>query len=83
MMRTPSHKDPDKKPVTVFLRTQEYEALAAICAERGQTRADFLRAAIQVADKVPIIHTRPLSGACLELHKAKVRREKRAKGRKA
>ena len=83
MMRIPSHKDPKKRPVSVFLRVEEFEALAALCEARGQTRADFLRAAIQVADRIPIIHTRPLSGACLELHKAKVRRDQRAQGGKA
>jgi hypothetical protein len=82
MMRIPSHKDPEKRAVTVYLRVEEFEALAALCEARGQTRSDFLRAAIEVADRVPIINTRPLSGACLELHKAKVRREKRAKGTK-
>lgn len=64
--------------VTISLRQSERERLNAICAERGQGKSDFVRAAIGVAAKVPDTRTpRPLTGACLELHKAKVRRDRR------
>ena len=77
----PKKRKPSRKPVLVMLDPEDYDRLAELCRKRGQNRADFLRAAIQVADKVPVINTRPLSGACLERHKAKVRREKAAKRR--
>lgn len=67
-----------KKSVTVFLDAEEFDLLARLCEERGQTRADFLRAAMHAADRIPATRTEwPLAGAVLEKHKAKVRRERR------
>lgn len=64
--------------LTVSLRQSERDRLTEICAERGQTKSDFVRAAIGVAASVPATKTpRPLVGACLENHRAKVRRDAR------
>lgn len=71
-----------KRPVTVFLDRSDFEKLREICERRGQSRADFLRAAISVAKSVPATKTRPLSGACLERHLARLRREKAPLGAK-
>ena len=71
-----------RKAVTVFLSLKDYDQLTAICKERGQSRADFLRAAMQVAEKVPNLNTRPLAGICLEKHKARLRRERAAERRR-
>ena len=69
--------------LSVSLRRSELDRLTEICAARGQTKTDFVRAAIGVAAKVPNTKTpRPLTGACLELHKAKVRRDARRAKRK-
>lgn len=77
----PRSPKPEKLPVTVFLSREDYDRLAAICKERGQSRADYLRSAIKVPDAIPVLQTRPLTGACLDKHLARVAREKR--GRKS
>ena len=77
----PKKRKPSRKPVLVMLAPEDYDRLAELCRERGQNRADFLRAAIGAADKIPVINTRPLSGACLERHKARLRRERAAQRR--
>ena len=71
------------RAVLVYLSDEDADRLAAVCKERGQSRADFLRAAIRVADKVPADKTPRLFGACLERHRARVRREKRRAARTA
>lgn len=63
-------------PVTVMLSEEDFSRLTQICKVRGQSRADFLRGAIGVHEQVPVIKTRPLSGACLERHLARLEREK-------
>ncbi len=87
-MTTPIHKDKNKRPVTVFLSLEDYDKLARVCADNGVSRADFLRSALAVHQRIPMINTRPLSGACLQLHEARLAREMRAarkrdKGRKS
>lgn len=72
----------DSFPVMVKLSREDFDKLTEICKERGQSRADFLRGAIEVHKKIPVIKTRPLSGACLDRHLARVEREKREKRRK-
>ena len=71
-----------RKAVTVFLSLKDFDRLTAICKGRRQSRADFLRGAMEVADKVPNINTRPLAGACLEKHKARLKRERAARRRR-
>jgi hypothetical protein len=78
---TKARNESRRKGVTVFLSMDDYDRLAAICKSRGQSRADFLRAAMQVADKVPSLKTRPLVGACLEKHKTRLRRVQAAQRR--
>ena len=87
-MTTPIHKDKKKRPVTVFLSLEDYDKLAQVCTANGISRADFLRSALAVHPRIPMINTRPLSGACLQRHKARLAREMRAarnrdKGRKS
>lgn len=62
--------------VSMLLSAEDHARLSAICEARGQSKADFLRAALEVHESVPNINTRPLSGACLEKHRAKQRRDK-------
>ena len=76
---------PGKRVVTVYLSEQDFARLDSICKAREQSKADFLRGAMQVHRKIPVLNTpRPLVGACLDNHKARLRREKRAarKGKK-
>jgi hypothetical protein len=67
----------EKKTVTVFLSKREYDDLAAVIQGRAQSRADFLRDAIAAHECIPQVHRRKLTGVCLNLHKARLRREKR------
>lgn len=78
-----SHRNPNKRPVTVFLDKKAFDKLTRLCADRGISRADFLRGAVEVADRVPSMKTRPLTGICLERHKKRLRREKAAARRAA
>lgn len=66
-------------PVMVYLTREDFETLSAVCEERGQSRADFLRSALKVHERIPAEKTRPLTGACLERHLARLEREKREK----
>lgn len=81
-MSNPTHKNPRKRPVTIFLDLADFEKLTATCLERGISRADFLRCALAAAEKIPTRKTRPLSGACKAKHEARIRRETRARGKK-
>lgn len=72
-----------KRPVTVFLNDEHFDRLTEICKSRRQSRADFLRGAIKVDKKVPVLRTRPLAGACLERHLKRLQREKRERQKKA
>lgn len=74
--------DPERRSVRIELSGEDFRKLDAICRERGQSKSDFLRGAMQVADQVPNINTRPLVGACLKLHQQKVAREKREQRKK-
>ena len=68
-----------KRVVTVYLSEPDFARLDAICKTRDQSKADFLRGALKVHPKIPVIHTpRPLVGVCLVNHQARLRREKRA-----
>ncbi len=69
----------NRYPVMVYLSREDFEKLSRVCEERGQTRADFLRSALDVPEKIPAKKTRPLSGACLDRHLARLEREKREK----
>ena len=74
-MKRPADK---KRSITVFLSEIDFERLDTICKDRSQSRADFLRAAMQIHEQVPMLNTRPLVGACLAKHLKKVEREKKA-----
>jgi hypothetical protein len=64
-------RDPAKRPVMVHLDPEDFDRLTELCERNGVTRADFLRSAIEVADTIPLLQTRPLTGVCLERHVAK------------
>ena len=68
--------------ISMLLRREEFDRLAGLCKERGQSRTDYLRASLLVPEAVPNINTAPLRGACLDKHLARLQREKRRAGRK-
>lgn len=68
-------------PVMVFLSAKDFNLLAKVCRERGYSRADFLRNALKVWQKVPSVKTRPLTGIALERHEARLKREQRERKR--
>ena len=72
---------PKRHVVLVMLSTADFDWSNSIRRGRRQKRADFLRGALQVADREPNINTRPLVGACLGKHRARLGREKRAGAR--
>jgi len=67
-----------KFAVLVHLKREEYDRLEEICKERGISRADFLRGAIQSAEKIETPKTRPVTGIAKKRQQARLRREKRA-----
>ena len=79
-MRTKSA--PSRTGICILLKPEEHQRLTTICKDRGQSKADFLRAAIEVHELVPVVKTRPLVGACLDKHLARLEREKRDRRRK-
>ncbi len=74
--------------VTVHLDERDFRRLNELCDERGQSKTDYIRAAIRVPEHVPIMSTRPnvknkrLRGAPMRSHQAKLRREKRKAARR-
>jgi hypothetical protein len=75
-------KRPERALISISMLQSELERFDAICAERGQSRVDFIRSAIEGHKGLPIIHTKkPLSGASLTMHLIKLRREERAAAR--
>lgn len=77
MMAKKTTAVPARRTVTISLTISDHERLDALCKARAQSKADFLRGAMAVAERVPIIKTKPLSGSALDRHKAKVARERR------
>ena len=78
------HKSKKKHWVTVSLSQEEFERLNAICGERAQSKADFLRSAMACPSRIPILRTRPnaengrLRGACMKKHLTRLKREAKA-----
>lgn len=67
-----------KKAVLVYLSQADYERLTEICESRHQTRADFIRDAIDAHEVIPQEHKVKLRGICLERHLDRLKVEKRA-----
>ena len=78
MRRKKSASPMEKKVVTVFLGQADYDRLTEICESRHQTRADFLRDAIDAHESIPQKHKVKLRGICLERHLDRLKAEKRA-----
>lgn len=77
MVRKPVVRD--RVGISMVLSREDFVRLETICREREQSRTDFLRAALSVAELVPNENYRPLTGICLERHEAKKRRESKGK----
>ncbi len=72
-----------KKGFCILLSWEDHARLDALCRARRQSKADFLRSAMTVAEAVPLLRTKPLSGAALDRHLAKLRRERRRRPKKS
>lgn len=79
MKKETQPKPEAKKGVLIVLSQADYERLTEICMARHQSRADFLRGAMDVHEAIPLVNTRKLQGACLQKHLARLEREKQEK----
>ena len=77
MMQKRTPQTEAKKPVMVYLSQGDYDRLTEICKARHQTRADFIRDAIDAHESIPQEHKVKLRGICLQRHVDRVKVEKR------
>jgi hypothetical protein len=62
--------------VSMLLNAEDHARLTELCQSRKQSKADFLRGAMLAHEVIPVIKTKPLSGACLDKHQARLKRER-------